>query len=146
MLRRQGDEADVPCTALMADAMLRGLLMGTLWGAVTDLDIAERLVNPASHGSQIESVHRSLHLRRARVVFRSAGTFGLFISLYSGGSCAAERITGHARDHWIPATVGGFFSGTVFALRTGNVSSYMSIVIGATTAVFAGFARYVQDS
>jgi len=134
MIKRQADFA-VPCTAMMADGVFRGAILGTIWGSVTDLDLIESLISKP----QVESPRI---VRRMAAIGRSAGGFALFIGAYSGGCCLGEKLTGFSRDHWVPAFIGGFFGGSIFSIRSRNAA--LCIGIGTTTGAFAGLVRYFQ--
>ena len=142
MLRRR-DEAYVPCSALMADGVFRGLLMGALWGAVTDLDFAEGLITTYSSSNTVQAEAAPYLVRRVKAIGRSSTNFGLFIGGYAGGCCFAERLTGFPRDHWVSAMFGGFLGGSIFGLRSRNPTYILTI--GATASAFASLVRYLQD-
>ena len=134
MMKRESTFA-VPCTAMMADGIFRGAILGTMWGSVTDLQWLESLIaEPQVTSSRI--------VRRLNAVGRSAAGFAMFIGAYSGGSCLGEKLTGQSRDHWIPAFIGGFFGGAIFSVRSRNIA--LCAGIGSTPGVFAGMVRYLQ--
>lgn len=137
MTLKRREEVYVPCTSLMADGMFRGALMGTIWGAVTDLDFLESIISKPRPDS-------SRFIRRINAIGRSAGGFALFIAAYSGGACIGEKVTGLPRDHYVNSMVGGFIGGVVFSIRSKSLIS--TIGIGSTTGLFAGFIRYLNDN
>lgn len=134
-MKRQAD-FEVPCTAMMADGVFRGAILGTIWGAVTDLDLLESLISEPQ-------VNSSRAVRRFNAIARSASGFAIFIGAYSGGSCLGEKLTGQPRDHWLPAAMGGFCGGSLFSVRSRNVA--LCLTIGSATGAFAGLVRYVQQ-
>jgi len=134
MMRRQADFA-VPCSAMAADGVYRGAMLGAIWGSVTDLELLESLISDTPKQS-----HRII--RRANAIARSTVGFAVFIGAYSGGCCLGERVTGYPKDHYIPTFVGGFFGGSLLSVRSRNAA--LCAGIGATTGAFAGLVRYLQ--
>jgi len=129
----------------MADGVFRGALLGTLWGAVADLEIAEFFSEAPAEGNR--------YVRRFNAIWRSAGAFALFVGLYSGGCCVGEKVTGE-RDHYLSSAMGGACAGSLFGLRSvGTIPTTIPtmqtvagrcLAIGAATGLFSGLVKYVQ--
>lgn len=127
----------IPCTSLVAEGAFRGAMLGTIWGAVSDLDLIESLVN-----NHEMPQHASRVLRRANAMAYSGTAFALFIGVFSAGSCLAERATGQGKEEWFPSFAGGFLGGSLFAVKSRNV--WTCVGIGTLTGSFAGLVKYVH--
>ena len=132
MVRVRSDQ--IPCSSLIAEGTLRGAILGTIWGSVSDLEFLESLTGENAVQTQ------SRIIRRSHAIVWSASAFGLFIGVYSAGRCFTQRATGYDKDHWLPAFSGGFLGGGMFGVRSGNVS--MCLVIGSVTGILAGLSKY----
>mmetsp|Transcript_67029 Transcript_67029/g.158161 ORF Transcript_67029/g.158161 Transcript_67029/m.158161 type:complete len:137 (-) Transcript_67029:37-447(-) len=92
------------CTTQAIDGTIRGALIGTLWGSVFGGYSAWQ------HG--LKGQHLFREVRSSTI--SSAGSFAVFLGVYTGTHCVSERIRG-VRD-WQNATVAGATAGACVSL------------------------------
>jgi outer membrane lipoprotein SlyB len=119
------------CTTQAVNATIRGAVIGSIWGA------GFGSYNAWQYGLRGQEMMKFA----GKNTINNAGSFAVFLGLFSGIHCASERVRG-VRD-WQNATVAGAVSGAVVSAPQAYMTKnprYMLMTSALTAAITTGLS------